>query len=66
MKLGKTVLLEIVSIFQNALLKGEDASQALREIDISHEPDSDLSDSEVVELSDSYVKAHPRADEWKE
>jgi hypothetical protein len=68
MKLGKTVLLEIVSIVQDALTGGRDASEALREIevDISDKEwtEDGPSESAVVELADSYVKSHPRAGEW--
>ena len=48
MKLGKTVLLEIVAIFQDAIIGEQDASVALRNLDLQ-EKDG------VLELSDSYT-----------
>lgn len=53
MKLGKTVLAELVRIVQNGILAAEDVSEDLRQIDVVLEdvanPDSDLT------LSPKYV-----------
>jgi hypothetical protein len=68
MKLGKTVLLEIMDIVRKGLAEGIDVSQALREIDV-HTVDADSgSYAGTVELSTAYVETHPRAKDaaWKE
>jgi hypothetical protein len=63
MKLGTSVLLEIVAIVQEGLFKGTDISDGLRELDVDVYGPED-SDEDSIELSDAYVKAHPRATEW--
>lgn len=56
MKLGKTVLLEIVNIVQEGLTKGVDISQRLRDLDLQVSPGSRVDQSEdVLELSKGYV-----------
>jgi hypothetical protein len=60
MKLGPESLLEIVAIFQDAMLNGTDASQALRDLDLAENSDGTLS------LSFNYLKEHPRATVWPE
>ncbi len=58
MKLGKTVLLEIVNIVQEGLTKGVDISQRLRDLDLSVSPGSRVDQSEdTLELSKDYIKA---------
>ena len=57
MRLSKETLLEIVAIFQNGLMQGKDASQALRELDL------EIGIEELV-LSSDYLRGHPRATEW--
>jgi len=68
MRLGKTALLEIVAIFQNAVFEGKDASQQLRELDLG--PLHGWSNAEVapdeLELTQQYVNEHPRAQKWEE
>ena len=59
MKLGKDVLLEIVALFQDAVIQGYDVSQALRDLDLAYGDD-------VLNLSMEYVSAHPRATDWSE
>lgn len=51
LKLGKTVLIEIVSIVQKGLLHGVDISQQLREVEF--EIDNDEPDT--VRLTEEYV-----------
>lgn len=62
MKLGKSVLLEIVAIVQDSLLAQEDASARLREIDVVVDGSDGSGDfvGEVV-LSPEYLKEHGRA-----
>lgn len=55
MKLGKSVLVEIVAILQVGLTEGKDISQMLRDIDL----DVDL-EKQVVELSEGYLKSRGR------
>lgn len=57
MKLGKSVLLEIVAIVQDSLIAQEDASERLREIDVKVVDDTLPS---TVELSDDYLQARGR------
>lgn len=58
MKLGKTVLLEIVNIVQEGLTKGVDISQRLRDLDLQVAPGSRVDQSEdVLELSKGYVSS---------
>lgn len=52
MRFGPTVLLEIVSIVQNGLLKGQDVSQALREVEVIVDP----KDPDLLRLSDEYME----------
>jgi hypothetical protein len=52
LKLGKTVLIEIVSIVQRGMLDGIDISQELRNIEMQL---SDDPHNETVELADEYV-----------
>ena len=63
MKLGKSVLLELVAIVQEGIAKGEDISQMLRELDLVEESNEA---SASLELSVAYVTAHPRATDWEE
>ncbi len=65
MKLGKSVLLEIMDIVREGLVTGTDMSQKLRDIDVSV-MDAQPGVAPVVELSVDYCKAHPRAGEWEE
>ena len=60
MKLAPEALLEIVAIFQNAILDGKDASQSLRDLDLCEN-----SDRELV-LTHNYLQSHPRATVWPE
>lgn len=76
MKLGKSVLLEIVALVQEGIMKGEDISEKLRQIDVKRcirSADDDasfvgqaLSEEDTVELSVDYVTAHPRSSDWEE
>jgi hypothetical protein len=50
MKLGKTVLVEIMSILQLGLSKGTDVSQCLRDIRVDVSPE----DTGSVELAPEY------------
>lgn len=59
MKFGKSVLLEIVDLFRDGILTGNDISQALREIDL-------VANNGTLELSPEYIKSHPRAGDWGE
>ena len=54
MKLGPSVLLEIVSIVQKGLVQRKDISEQLREIDVEQE-----TDGESVRLSVKYIEEHP-------
>ena len=56
-KLSKESLLEIFSIFQEALLSGKDASQGLRDLEFV------IMNDELV-LSQTYIDSHPRATQW--
>jgi len=58
MKLSSETLLEIVAIFQNAVLEGKDASQQLRELDLVSY------DEEGLVLSPEYREKYPRANIW--
>lgn len=61
MKLGKTVLVEIVALFLQGLAKNEDISVKLRQLDlVATGPQGDP----VLELSDDYIKQHPREGDW--
>jgi hypothetical protein len=64
MKLGKSVLLEIMDIVREGLVTQTDISQKLRELDVSVRETGN--EPPVVELSVDYCKAHPRAGEWEE
>ena len=55
MKLGPSVLLEIVSIVQHGLTTGDDVSQKFRDIDVVVDADDDTK----VRLSSEYIAAHP-------
>lgn len=57
MKLAKEVLLEIVAVIQDALLKGKDASENMRQLDIV------VGDDELI-LSEFYKMTYPRATVW--
>jgi hypothetical protein len=56
MKLSKEALVEIVAILQYGILRGEDVSEKLRELDFAIE---DGAVSQLV-LSVSYLQTHPR------
>ena len=61
MKLGKTVLVEIVALFLQGLAKNEDISVKLRQLDlVAMGPQEDP----VLELSDDYIKQHLREGDW--
>ena len=64
MKLGKSVLLEIVDLVREGLMTGTDISQKLRELDVTVVDSA--GEPPRVELSVEYCKAHPRAGEWEE
>lgn len=72
MKLSPEVLLEIVSIFQDAMLNGTDASNQLRELDLSFVhgiPKVEGGTNERVDtliLSQDYLDKYPRATVWPE
>lgn len=51
LKMGKTVLIEIVAIVQKGLLQGIDISQQLRDVEFEVDPE----DPNTVRLSDEYV-----------
>lgn len=59
MKLSSEVLLEIVAIFQSAVLEGKDASQQLRDLDLAEKSDGTLG------FSYNYLIEHPRATTWE-
>lgn len=59
MKLGNDVLIEIVSIVQNALLTLSDASEDLRELDLSVEDD-------LIVLSEEYLESDGRFNSLEE
>jgi hypothetical protein len=59
MLFGKSTLLEIMAIVQEALGGFRDASQSLREIDV-------IERDGVLELSPEYVAAHSRSPIWEE
>jgi hypothetical protein len=61
MKLSPEALLEIMAIFQNAVLDGKDASQQLRELDLVVESTPAI---EHLTLSNEYKAAFPRATIW--
>ncbi len=58
MKLGTSVLLEIMASFQDAILQEKDISDLLREIDTVEKEGK-------LELSPEYIAAHPRAGAWQ-
>ncbi len=64
MKLGKSVLLEIMDIVREGLVTGTDISQKLRDLDITVRESAGA--PPVLELSVDYCKDHPRAGEWEE
>lgn len=55
MKLTPEARLEIFAIFQNAMLKGGDASQGMRELDFEPTAGGEL------KLTQEYIDTHPRA-----
>ncbi len=61
MKLGKTTLLEIMAAFHDAMMGDGDASQKLRDIDVTVTVDPDGEEEPVLELSEQYLESHPRA-----
>jgi hypothetical protein len=65
MKLGKTALLEIVSIFQEGILSGKDVSEELRLLDLTSVSQT-FDQPPALELSLEYVAAHPRAEDWED
>lgn len=62
MKLSKEALVEIVAILQYGILRGEDVSENLRELDLVEKTGGLLSDADVgkLVLSPSYLQSHPR------
>jgi len=64
MKLSPEALLEIVAIFQNAVLEGKDASQQLRELDLVIVSGAYSDTPEHLTLSSEYKAAFPRATIW--
>jgi len=64
MRLGKTVLLEIMAIVQGGILEGQDISTALRDLDLDVVGPEESDDEDRLELSQQYLKAHPRQEEW--
>lgn len=52
LKLGKTVLIEIIAIVQKGLLEGMDISQQLRDVELELSGDPQ---NETVELAPEYV-----------
>ena len=63
MKLAPEVMLELVSIFQDALLNGKDASQQLRELDLVEVVSLD-GEPAKLQLSAEYELKYPRASVW--
>ena len=61
MKLASEVLLEIVSLIQDAILQGKDASDNMRKLDLVIGHDND----ELI-LSEFYRMTYPRATVWPE
>jgi hypothetical protein len=68
MKLGKSVLIELIAIFQDGLVNGKDISQSLRELDLG--PQCGWANVNMIpstlELTVEYVQEHPRATDWEE
>ena len=66
MKLSSEALLEIMSILQDAILNGKDASDALRELDLAEKQGGLLSDEDVgkLVLTEAYKLNHARAGAW--
>ena len=62
MKFGKSVLLEIAALVLEGLVKGEDVSEKLRQIDVDVVGPED-GDENSIELSEEYVASHPRGEE---
>lgn len=72
MKLSSEALLEIMAIIQDGLLGEKDASQGLRELDltIKHgipevEGGNDPTVGQIV-LTEEYVASHPRSQVWED
>ncbi len=70
MLLGKSVLLEIMALFQEGLVRGEDISAKLRQLDldIKHDVSEIEGNPDVgrLVLSEKYIDEHPRAPFWNE
>ena len=63
MKLSGNVLLEIMSIVQDGIIENRDISESLRELDLEVVGPED-SDENRLELSERYLKTHPRPGDW--
>lgn len=57
MKLSKEVLIEIMAILQYGILRGEDVSENLRQLDLEVNGNEYL---EELVLSPAYLATHPR------
>ena len=67
MKLGKSVLLELIAIVQTGLVEGRDISEMLRELDVVVSYDGNVfPEDDTLELSAGYIAKYPRATDWKE
>ena len=62
MKLGKTVLVEIVAIVQEGFSKGIDISQKLRDIDVNVLHGDVEDDGDTIELTTEYIKNREQDD----
>lgn len=60
LRLGKTVLIEIMAIVQRGILDGIDISQKLREIDVEVDPEENGS----VCLTEGYVERRKNEQAW--
>ncbi len=72
MLLGRSALLEIMALFQEGIVKGEDISAKLRQLDLDIEHDIPAveggknPDVGRLVLSEKYIEEHPRAPFWNE
>ena len=68
MKLAPEVLLEIMAIFQDGIIKQQDISQGLRDLDLVVKSPGSVQFVEPAELSlsDGYLATHPRGAQWQE
>lgn len=60
MKLGPDVLVEIVSIVQEGIMKGEDISQRLRDIDLDLSFKATEEEPDLLKLSQNYLNSQGR------